>query len=86
MVPPKIQEYNDFNGNPIKSGLKKNPTHYMNGGGHCSTAAGGAAPNFTNGTCVMFHYGHDGRGLAFCGSCAPIMKRVNLNRSDMAWP
>ena len=86
MVPAKIQEYNDFNGNPIKSGLKKNPTQYQNGGGHCSTAAGGSSPDFTDGTCVMFHYGHDGRGLAFCGSCAPILKRLNMNRDDMAWP
>ena len=86
MVPAKIQEYNDFNGNPIKSGLKKNPTQYQNGGGHCNTAAGGSDPDFTDGTCVMFHYGHDGRGLTFCGSCAPILKRLNMNRSDMAWP
>lgn len=86
MVPAKIQEYNEYNGNPIKSGLKKNPTQYMNGGGHCSTAAGGSDPNFTDGTCVMFHYGHDGRSLEFCGSCAPILKRLNMNRADMQWP
>lgn len=86
MVPAKIQDYNEANGNPIPSGLKKNPTQYMNGGGHCSTAAGGSDPDFRNGTCVMFHYGHDGRTLAFCGSCAPIVKRLNLNRDDMAWP
>jgi hypothetical protein len=86
MVPAKIQEYNEFNGNPIKSGLKKNPTQYMNGGGHCNTAAGGSDPQFTDGTCVMFHYSHDARKLEFCGSCAPILKRLNMNRDDMAWP
>jgi hypothetical protein len=86
MVPPKIQEYNEFNGNPIKSGLKKNPTQYQNGGGHCSTAAGGSSPNFTSSTCVMFHYGHNARTLEFCPSCAPILKRRNLNRADMKWP
>lgn len=86
MVPPTIQEYNEFNGNPIKSGLKKNPTRYMNGGGHCSTAAGGSDPNFTDGTCVMFHYGHDARTLEFCPSCAPILKRLDMNRSGMKWP
>jgi hypothetical protein len=86
MVPRKIQEYNEYNGNPIKSGLKKNPTHYENGGGHCSTAAGGSSPNYTDGTCVMFHYGHDKRTLQFCGTCAPILKRLNLNREDMKWP
>ena len=86
MVPPKIQEYNEFNGNPIKTGLKKNPTQYQNGGGHCNTAAGGSSPNFTSGTCVMFHYGHNARTLEFCPSCAPIVKRRNLNRQDMKWP
>jgi len=86
MVPAKIQEYNEYNGNPIKTGLKKNPTQYMNGGGHCNTAAGGSDPDFTNGTCVMFHYGHDARSLQFCGSCAPLLKRRNLNRDDMEWP
>jgi hypothetical protein len=86
MVPEKIQEYNEFNGNPIKSGLKKNPTQYQNGGGHCNTAAGGSDPNFTSGTCVMFHYGHNSRTLQFCPSCAPIVKRRNLNRADMKWP
>jgi len=86
MVPSTIQEYNEFNGNPIKSGLKKNPTQYQNGGGHCSTAAGGSDPNYVDGTCVMFHYGHDGRSLEFCGSCAPLLKRKNMNRDDMLWP
>lgn len=86
MVPAKIQEYNEYNGNPIKTGLKKNPTQYMNGGGHCNTAAGGSDPNFTDGTCVMFHYGHDGRSLQFCPSCAPLLKRKNLQREDMLWP
>ena len=86
MVPAKVQEYNEDNGNPIASRLKKNPTHYMNGGGHCSTGAGGSSPDFTKGSCVMFHSGHDARPLAFCGSCAPILKRLNMNRDDMAWP
>ncbi len=86
MVPAKIQEYNEFNGNPIKSGLKKNPTQYMNGGGHCKTGAGGSDPNYRDGTCVMFHYGHDGRSLQFCSSCAPIVKRRNLDRDGMPWP
>lgn len=86
MVPAKVQEYNEYNGNPIKTGLKKNPTQYMNGGGHCSTAAGGSDPDYIDGTCVMFHYGHDGRSLEFCGSCAPILKRLNMNRSGMQWP
>jgi hypothetical protein len=86
MVPANVQEYNEFNGNPIKSGLKKNPTQYQNGGGHCSTSAGGSDPNFRSGTCVMFHYGHDARTLEFCPSCAPIVKRLNLNRGGMRWP
>lgn len=86
MVPAQIQEYNEYNGNPIATGLKKNPTQYMNGGGHCSTAASGSSPDFEDGTCVMFHAGHDARSLQFCGSCAPIVKRLNLNRKDMAWP
>jgi hypothetical protein len=86
MVPAKIQEYNEFNGNPIKSGLKKNPTQYQNGGGHCNTNAGGSDPNFTSGSCVMFHYGHNARTLEFCPSCAPIVKRLNMNRSGMRWP
>ncbi len=86
MVAARIQEYNEYNGNPIKTGLKKNPTHYQNGGGHCSTAAGGSSPDYIDGTCVMFHYGHSARTLQFCGSCAPIVKRLNLNRDDMKWP
>jgi len=87
MVPPQIQEYNEFNGNPIKTGLKKNPTQYQNGGGHCRTGfTGGSDPDYIDGTCVMFHYGHDGRSLAFCGDCAPILKRLNMNKDDMQWP
>jgi len=86
MVPVDIQEYNEFNGNKIKSGLKTNPTWYKNGGGHCKTAAGGHYPDYIDGTCVMFHYGHSKRTLNFCSSCAPIVKRLNLNRSDMKWP
>ena len=86
MVPPSIQEYNEYNGNKIKSGKKKNPTQYENGGGHCHTAAGGSNPNYTDGTCVMFHYGHNARTLQFCPTCAPILKRRDLNRSGMFWP
>lgn len=86
MVPAQIQEYNEFNGNPIASQLKTNPTHYMNGGGHCSTGAGGSSPNFTQGSCVMYHAGWSGRPLAFCASCAPLLKKRNLNRNDMLWP
>lgn len=86
MVPANVQEYNEFNGNVIPSGLKKHPTQYMNGGGHCKTNATGSNPNYIDGTCVMFHYGHDARTLEFCDSCAPVLKRRNLDRDGMLWP
>lgn len=86
MVKRAIQEYNEFNGNPLPRGPEPNPTHYQNGGGHCKTGAGGSDPNYTNGSCVMYHAGHAARPMAFCGSCAPIVKRSDMTRSAMAWP
>lgn len=85
MVVDQIQGYNEYNGNPIASQLIPNPTYYSNGGGHCHTAASGTSPNYKNGSCVIFHAENPNRQSAFCGSCAPIIKRTNMNRDDMPW-
>jgi hypothetical protein len=86
MVQRSIREYDPETGNAV---VKKsaNPTYYQNGGGHCSTAAGGTSPEFVNGKCVMFHYGHDARWTYYCSACAPIVKRLNLARErPTQWP
>ncbi len=84
MVLQNIVRYDAASGNVVSQ--TNNPTHYSNGGGHCSTGASGSTPNFVRGTCVMYHAGHSGRPLAFCASCAPIVKRADLTRSRMRWP
>lgn len=86
MVPAGFQEYNEFTGNPYPMGPTKNDMQYERSGGHCSTGATGSAPNYVKGKCAMYHAGYDEIPLDFCGTCAPIVKRLNLNRSEMKWP
>lgn len=91
LVPAKVQEYNEFNGNPIPAANNPFPTHYyLNpNGDHCSTGASGTKPNFEKGTCVMFHYSHNGRGVTFCGNCGPVVTRANVTAYDadgIKWP
>ncbi|MFN8588608.1 MAG: hypothetical protein U0704_12515 [Candidatus Eisenbacteria bacterium] len=86
MVPPTTPQFNEYTGKPFPGQPKANPKHYQNGGGHCSQGAGGSSPDFSRGACVMYHAGWDGRPHAFCANCAPIVKRLNMNRNDMLWP
>lgn len=86
LVRPKFQEYDATTGAP-KGSRTVNSTYYDRGsGGHCSTGASGTKPDYENGSCVMFHAGHDARPQAFCPVCAKTVKAANLDPSQMPWP
>ncbi|MBI5167875.1 MAG: hypothetical protein HZA61_00160 [Candidatus Eisenbacteria bacterium] len=86
LVRPAYDHYEVADAKPVASPPPNNLYYDRGSGGHCRHGAGGTAPNYKKGQCVMFHEGHSARPHTFCPECAKIVKRANLAAARMPWP